>query len=150
MNMHNSTVQRLILHIWIALLVIALSVTACSSPSTPSANQRITQAPSFPLPAIPTPFPIYPKPGQYAISILSSQIERRFLVHIPEGYDHGVPCAIVLNFHGAGASVEQQKLLTTMTVHADKVGYIVVFPQAIGYPTYWDTNKPNSHDVFLQ
>ena len=88
-------------------------------------------------------------PNVRSLTGIPIEPERRFLVHIPEGYDGGIPSALVFNFHGAGASVEQQKLLTAMTVHADQVGYIVVFPQALGYPTYWDTSKPNSNDVLF-
>ncbi len=123
----------------IFLLISLLLVTAC----TPASPPTPISTPS------PTLSPRYPGPGEYPDTILSNELERRFLVHVPEGYDPGTARALVFNFHGAGASVEQQKLLTAMSLHADQVGYIVVYPQALGYPTYWDTTTPNSYDVLF-
>jgi polyhydroxybutyrate depolymerase len=142
-------------------LILLLLSAGCSTPNTPEhtptplsptkipVTETPTSLPTLTLTPQPTLSALYPGAGEYIDAIVSSDFERRFKVHVPEGYDPGTPTPLVLNFHGAGASVSQQELLSYMSVVADEAGFIVVYPQAEGYPTYWDTSTSKSIDVIF-
>jgi polyhydroxybutyrate depolymerase len=58
---------------------------------------------------------------------------RELLIHVPSGYDNTRPVPLVLNFHGATSSAQQQRsLFSQMDSTADAKGFIVVYPQGVG------------------
>lgn len=59
-----------------------------------------------------------------------SGVDRRYLVHIPDGYRAGVPTPVVVTMHGLGSNAAQQLFLTGITANADLHEYIVVAPEA--------------------
>lgn len=68
------------------------------------------------------------------MQIESSGVQREFLLHIPETYQHGVSIPLVLNFHGAGSDMERYVASTEMNEKADDAGFIAIHPQAFGNP----------------
>lgn len=57
-------------------------------------------------------------------------VDRRYLVHIPDGYQAGVPTPVVVTMHGLGSNAAQQLFLTGITTNANVHNYIVVAPEA--------------------
>ncbi len=79
----------------------------------------------------------YQEPGDYLDSIVASNLERWFIVHIPPQYEPGKPMPMVLNLHGRASTAIQQQDASRMNQKADEEGFIVVYPQALGQPTTW-------------
>jgi len=59
-------------------------------------------------------------------------LERRYLVHLPPGYDPAKPLPVVLNFHGGGGNADTQRRQSRMNEVADRNGFIVVYPDGTG------------------
>jgi polyhydroxybutyrate depolymerase len=59
-------------------------------------------------------------------------LERRYLVHLPPGYDPAKPVPVVLNFHGGGGNADTQRRQSRMNEVADRHGFIVVYPDGTG------------------
>jgi polyhydroxybutyrate depolymerase len=57
--------------------------------------------------------------------------QRQFLVHLPEGTRQAGPLPVVVMFHGAGATAEWTAEETGWPAHADREGFIVVFPDGL-------------------
>jgi polyhydroxybutyrate depolymerase len=57
---------------------------------------------------------------------------RAYLTYIPIGYDPARPWPLVLNFHGATMTAEQQRDFSGMNAAADAKGFVVVYPQGVG------------------
>lgn len=57
---------------------------------------------------------------------------REYLTYIPNGYDPARPWPLVLNFHGATMTAEQQRDFSGMNAAADAKGFVVVYPQGVG------------------
>jgi polyhydroxybutyrate depolymerase len=114
-------------------IVVMLFLNACmSSESTPApthtANPTDPPEPTF-TPA-PTLVPYFDKPGQYLEVIQIEGETRWFSVYIPENYLHGTLTPLVINFHGAGSSLQEQTLISGMNEKAETEGFISVYPQA--------------------
>ncbi len=63
--------------------------------------------------------------------------ERDFLVYVPDSYDPDVPTPVVVTFHGAGSNKEQQLAYSGFGPLADRDGWLVVAPDALGEPRRW-------------
>ena len=70
-------------------------------------------------------------------SIVSSGRTRRFLIHVPPGYDRAKPTPLVISMHGAEGWPRQQQYLSQWSRLADAQGFIVVYPAGIGFPQIW-------------
>ena len=57
---------------------------------------------------------------------------RRYLMHLPPGYDGRNPLALVLVLHGATESPEGVEHLSGMSPKADKANFIAVYPSGTG------------------
>lgn len=62
---------------------------------------------------------------------------RRYLLHIPPGYQAGNPMPLVLNFHGYSSNAAEQESVSGMSVKADQAGFIVVYPEGTGESQAW-------------
>jgi polyhydroxybutyrate depolymerase len=60
------------------------------------------------------------------------RLRRRYLVHVPPGYDGSKRLPLVLSFHGAFAWAEVQRKQSHMNDVADKNDFIVVYPEGTG------------------
>lgn len=63
-------------------------------------------------------------------SIVSSGVERTYLVHVPTRYDLTKPTPLVMSFHGAGLWGVAQRDMSRWDEVADDEGFIVVYPSA--------------------
>lgn len=81
---------------------------------------------------------------------------RRYLLHIPPGYDAAdAPVPLVVSLHGLISSARQQAAISGLSDKADTAGFIVVYPQGLGVPTRWDTrpdtaDEPNRDVAFIR
>lgn len=65
-------------------------------------------------------------------SIVSSGLERTYLLHVPARYDPAKPTPLVMSFHGAGLWGVAQRDMSRWDEVADDEGFIVVYPSAVG------------------
>ena len=70
--------------------------------------------------------------------------QRRYLIHVPPGYDGSTKTPLVLLFHGLGGSPQAVIDTTSMDTLADKNNAILVAPLARGRITEWDFRTPIS------
>lgn len=137
--------------------VFILALVACRFSPTPTPPAPETAAPPVParaptatpqlattMPtltatalAAPTPSIAWNAPGDHVVHVTSSGQERDFVLHVPPGYEPGIPLPLVINLHGLGSNARQQERLSQMSVKADEEGFIVVYPQATGAPAAW-------------
>jgi polyhydroxybutyrate depolymerase len=71
-------------------------------------------------------------PGDYEFSLISDNLEREYIVHVPSSYDAIKPIPVVFNIHGGGGNGENQRNMSNMDIHSEKHGYIVVYPDGTG------------------
>lgn len=81
----------------------------------------------------------YDKPGTYEASVDSGGIGRRYLLHIPTGYDPATPTPLVISYHGYMGTPEGHIQSTGLREKADASGFILVVPQGQGQPAAWFT-----------
>ena len=78
------------------------------------------------------------------IPIQVNGLDRVYLLHLPATYDPNVPTSLVLAFHGYTDSAGGMESGTGLSDHANKYGYVVVYPHAThflgnsGYITSWN------------
>lgn len=65
-------------------------------------------------------------------TIVSEDIERRFLLNIPTSYKPDVPSAVVIMLHGANGTGEKIERNTRFSDLGNKENFITVFPDALG------------------
>lgn len=91
-------------------------------------------------------------PGQSeTLSMKSGALEREYRLHLPPGYKPDQPASLVLDFHGYTGTAETEEIYTRLSSHADKYGYVVVYPQSTGFPiesgqiiTSWNDQAGNA------
>jgi polyhydroxybutyrate depolymerase len=71
-------------------------------------------------------------------TIESGGMQRRYLLHVPPGYDPAKRTALVFSLHGFISTPAQQMLFSRFDKVADAHGFIVVFPQGTGNPLRWN------------
>lgn len=135
----------------VATTIILLLVAGCGEtaptaipPTATTARPSATPIPPTATPApaststpLPQPAEEYQKPGDYMIGIESFGAERTFILHVPPGYQPGVPAPLVFNLHGYDSTAYRQQNQSHMNVKADREGFIVVYPQALQTPPMW-------------
>lgn len=80
-----------------------------------------------------------PPPGDSMQTITVGGMQRSYIRHIPPGYDGTTPVPLVFVLHGMGGNAKGMEQLTGMSAKADAEKFIVVYPQAVGNPTVWNT-----------
>lgn len=60
--------------------------------------------------------------------IVSSGIEREYLLYVPESYDRRKPTPLVISMHGGGGWPALQRDISEWNELADREGFIVVYP----------------------
>lgn len=68
-------------------------------------------------------------PGDHRLSVRVGERDRRYLVHVPPGYDGRRPVPVVLMFHGAGGTARWSMNETGWGDKADRKGFLAVFPE---------------------
>ncbi len=62
------------------------------------------------------------------------ELERKYRLHLPRGYDSETGAPLVLAIHGyTGTAEAVENEDTSFSRHADEHGYVVVYPQATGF-----------------
>lgn len=64
-------------------------------------------------------------------------VDRRARIHVPDPMPDD-PLPLVLAFHGYSLSFEDQETRSGLSPIADREGFVVAYPQALGDPTSWD------------
>jgi polyhydroxybutyrate depolymerase len=77
------------------------------------------------------------EPGASVGSIQSGGIERTYRLYVPRGYSSDRPAALVINYHGYGASALEQERYSEYPDAADEYGFVVVSPQGSASPSEW-------------
>ena len=89
-----------------------------------------------------------------ALILSHNNVNREYLLHIPENYDPNNSHPIVFNFHGYGGTATDHMYSADLRSIADTAGFILVYPQGLpldGSP-HWNIaenggdNKSNSDD----
>lgn len=69
-------------------------------------------------------------PGNQTLTLKVGGMERRYVVHVPKGYDNTRPAPLVIMFHGGGGTARATMYETGWAQKADKEGFLAVFPEA--------------------
>ena len=73
--------------------------------------------------------------------IFVNDIEREYILYIPESYDGNSKLPILLNFHGGGMDASGQLYISDMRSLADTENFILVYPQALN--DVWNISLPS-------
>lgn len=76
-------------------------------------------------------------------TIVSSGVEREYLLHVPKSYDRSRPTPLVISMHGGAMWPAAQKETSQWNKVADEHGFIVVYPSGITGvgPRHWRTGR---------
>ncbi|MEO8383261.1 MAG: PHB depolymerase family esterase [Acidobacteriota bacterium] len=71
--------------------------------------------------------------------MVSSGVEREYIVYVPKSYDRAKPTPLVISLHGAAGWPRQQMELSEWNELADREGFMVVYPSGTtgGGPRVW-------------
>jgi polyhydroxybutyrate depolymerase len=87
-------------------------------------------------------------PGTSARVLLSGDLERCYLLHVPRGHDAERPAPVVLSLHGFASNAQPQEELTGWSDLADREGFLVVYPEGTSFPLRWNASSIfNAADV---
>ena len=72
--------------------------------------------------------------------IISSGLEREYLLYVPRSYDRTRPTPLVISLHGGAMWPAAQMALDRWNTKADEHGFIVVYPSGVSGrgPRHWD------------
>jgi polyhydroxybutyrate depolymerase len=92
-----------------------------------------------------------PKIGLFDETISHDNLQREYLLYIPESYTGNEPVPLVFSLHGAGGTKESQYNLSQFNLLADREAFVVVTPQATSLRgnnlTFWNQQSiPNLPD----
>jgi polyhydroxybutyrate depolymerase len=74
-------------------------------------------------------------------------LTRRYALYVPSAYTGNAAWPLVINMHGATSNSSQQMSFSGMNAVADAGDFLVVYPDALGSPTFWnDGISPSSTD----
>lgn len=79
-------------------------------------------------------------PGDHTRKLKMGELERTYLVHVPEGYDPKTPTPVVLALHGALMNGPMMVWFSGLNKKADEAGFIVVYPSGTGTGTFLTWN----------
>lgn len=72
--------------------------------------------------------------------VITSGQARKYLLHVPAGYDPSVPTPLVISIHGFAEWPAHQMKLSRWNDLADQENIIVVYPSGSNFPLRWRTN----------
>lgn len=83
--------------------------------------------------------PAHPaSPGDATRTITAGGIERRYILHVPPGYDGVTPAPLVLAFHGLSMPADLLASYTAIAQRGDTAGYVIALPYGTGDPARWN------------
>ncbi len=71
--------------------------------------------------------------GDHIRNLKVGDIDRTYLVHVPDKYDAERPTPVVLALHGAAMNGAMMASFSGLNETADEAGFIVVYPNGTGY-----------------
>ncbi len=73
-------------------------------------------------------------------SITHDDLEREYILYIPDSYDGATPAPLLFNFHGFGSTASEQMFYGDFRPIADRAGFLVVHPQGTLFQgiTHWN------------
>lgn len=74
-------------------------------------------------------------------TIVSSGETRKYLLHVPPGYDSARPTPLVISLHGVAGWPAQQMKTSRWDRLADEQGFIVVYPSGTDHPRMWHVDR---------
>ena len=97
-----------------------------------------------------------PFTGDLTFSITVEGTQRRYVVHVPEGYTSERRWPVVIMFHGGGGNARAAMRETRWTETADREGFLAVFPEGtprdpsrrasfLGNPQTWNDGSRRSN-----
>jgi len=72
--------------------------------------------------------------------VITSGEVRKYLLHVPDGYDPDIPTPLVISIHGFAEWPAHQMNLSHWNDLADQENFIVVYPRGTSFPLRWRTN----------
>ena len=81
-----------------------------------------------------------PRPGTSARSLVSADLQRCYLLHIPPGYERGQSLPLIISLPGFTSNPTGQEYLTRWNEIADNEGILVVYPQGTSFPLRWNSS----------
>jgi polyhydroxybutyrate depolymerase len=76
-------------------------------------------------------------------------VQRRYLLTVPDAHDGDTPLAVVFDFHGLMEGAEIHARMTDYSSLAREEGFVVVFPHGTGEPVHWNVNPGASANADL-
>jgi homoserine O-acetyltransferase len=89
-----------------------------------------------------------PDPGMERHVFSHDGIAREFFVHVPDNAPTGEPLPVLLALHGYGTSATGFQAIYQLNQHADRHGYIVVYPQGSHFMGAFGTD-PNAEKFLI-
>jgi polyhydroxybutyrate depolymerase len=75
--------------------------------------------------------------GTATVTATVRGVDRSVRVHVPPSFTPDASAPLVLSFHGAGATAEEQATVSGLSGKADREGFVVAYPQAIRPASVW-------------
>jgi polyhydroxybutyrate depolymerase len=79
-----------------------------------------------------------PTPGATVQTIDFEGARREYRLAVPEGVAGDEPLPLILNWHGYGSNAVEQAVYSELEEKGPAEGYVVVTPQGIGEPAFWN------------
>jgi polyhydroxybutyrate depolymerase len=90
------------------------------------------------------------KPGTTTAEITVDRQKRSYALHVPKGYDPAKAVPLVVVLHARGSSAKGASVYG-FDAKADRTGFAVVYPEALGQPQVWnavhDRGTSGANDV---
>jgi len=93
-----------------------------------------------------------PETGLFDATLIHDNLQREYLLYIPERYTGNGPVPLIFSLHGAGGTKESQYALSEFNLIADRENFILVTPEAtaaFGSLNVWnqESNPDQADDV---
>lgn len=79
--------------------------------------------------------------GLNEYTVVHDEIQRRYLLYVPESYDGVQALPLVISIHGFASSPQQQADISKWNEVADEHGFFVVYPRGTGFPLRWNSGQ---------
>lgn len=70
-------------------------------------------------------------------TVVTSGMERKYLLHVPKTYDRSKPAPLIISFHAAALRPQAEMEISGWNHLADERGFIVVYPSGSEIPRVW-------------
>ena len=105
-----------------------MSIASCNPVAPTTVPIKVPTATTAPIQtAAPTIEPV-----DSTRTLMSNGVERSYLLHITPGLNNGQSIPVLFVFHGSGSVPVEIEASTGFNDIADKTGFLVVYPRAIG------------------